>query len=167
MLGLELLITLIYWYGYLYMPPNQVTYVPKAGTVMTTNCIFVLMILIHYGLVMPYGKIDLGQHWFRWWLVAYSAPSHYINQCWVIVNCTLRNKLQWNFNKNTELFIHKNASQNTVCKMAAILSRGRWVKFLSEIAVLPTWFHLLYSIGGSADIIETKYSRLLQGPCHF
>ena len=25
------------------------------------------------------------------------APSHYINECWVIVNCTLRNEHQWNF----------------------------------------------------------------------
>ena len=30
------------------------------------------------------------------------------NQCWVIVNWTLLNKLQWNFNQNTKLFIHKN-----------------------------------------------------------
>ena len=43
---------------------------------------------------------------------------------------TLRNKLQWNFNQNTKLFIHENASENIVCKMAAILSRGRWVKNL-------------------------------------
>ena len=21
-------------------------------------------------------------HWFRWWLVAWSAPSHYLYQCW-------------------------------------------------------------------------------------
>ena len=33
-------------------------------------------------------------------------------------------KLQWNFNQNTKLFIHGNASENIVCKMAAILSRG-------------------------------------------
>ena len=24
----------------------------------------------------------LGQHWFRWWLVACSAPSRHLNQCW-------------------------------------------------------------------------------------
>ena len=52
-----------------------------------------------------------GQHWFRWWLVAYSAPSHSLNQCWLIVNWTLRNKLRWNSNQNTEVFIHENASE--------------------------------------------------------
>ena len=70
-----------------------------------------------------------GQHWFRLWLVAYLAPSHNPNQCWVIVSWTFRNKLQWNFDQNTKLFIHQNASENIVCEMAVILSRGIWVKF--------------------------------------
>ena len=70
---------------------------------------------------------ELDQHWFRKWLGASSAPSHYLNQCWVIVNLTIRNKLKWNFNQNTKLFISKNASENIVCKMAAILPKGKWV----------------------------------------
>ena len=37
-----------------------------------------------------------NQHWFRQWLVVWLAPSHYQNQCWNIVNKTLRNKLLWN-----------------------------------------------------------------------
>ena len=40
---------------------------------------------------------ESGQHWFRQWLVTYSAPSHYLNQCWVVVNWTLRKNLQWFF----------------------------------------------------------------------
>ena len=30
------------------------------------------------------GRVELtiNQHWFRQWLVACSAPSHYLNQCW-------------------------------------------------------------------------------------
>ena len=39
-------------------------------------------------------------------------------------NWTRRNKLRWNFNENTNLFIHENASENIVCEMAVILSRG-------------------------------------------
>ena len=35
---------------------------------------------------------NLGHHWFRWWLVTWSVPSHYLNQCCIIVNWTLRNK---------------------------------------------------------------------------
>ena len=75
----------------------------------------------------------LGQHWFKWWLVAGSAPNHYLNLCWLIVNWTLRNKLQGNSNRNTKLFISENAFENVVCEMAAILSRGRWVNKSSPI----------------------------------
>ena len=70
---------------------------------------------------------ELGQHCFSYWLVAWSAPSYYLNQCWNIVNWTLVNILRWNSNRNTKLFIHENAFENVLCEMATILSRGRWV----------------------------------------
>ena len=60
-------------------------------------------------------------------LVAWSAPSHYLNQCWNIVNWTLGNKLQWHFNLNSNIFIHENGSES-VCEMAAILSQPQCVK---------------------------------------
>ena len=58
--------------------------------------------LTHLPLVPHICISELGPHWFRWWLVAYSVPGHYLNQCWVIVNWTLvlGNKLQWNFNQS-------------------------------------------------------------------
>ena len=49
-------------------------------------------------------------------------------QCWVIVNWTLRNKLQWSFNPNIKLLIQENVPENIVCEMAAILSRFQCVK---------------------------------------
>ena len=67
---------------------------------------------------------ESGQHWFRQWLVAYLAPSHYLNQCWNIANWTLRNKIHWNLNRNSYIFIQENASENIVCEMASVLSRG-------------------------------------------
>ena len=96
---------------------------------------------------MPHICIRVwGQHWFRQWLVAYSAPSHYLNQCWVIANWTLRNKLQWNFYQNTKLFIYENASENIVCQMAAISSTGRWVK-QSPAHITPSKpYNISYSI---------------------
>ena len=41
-----------------------------------------------------------GQNWSMWWLVAYSESSHHTNQCWLIVNWTLRNKIKflWKYN---------------------------------------------------------------------
>ena len=49
------------------------------------------------------------------------APSHYLNQYWLIVNRTFRNKLRW----NSKLFINENAFENVVCETAAILSRWK------------------------------------------
>ena len=54
-------------------------------------------------------------------------PTHYLNQCSLIVHRTLRNKLQWNLNRNSKIFIEENAFESIVCEMVAILFRGRWV----------------------------------------
>ena len=64
------------------------------------------------------------------WLVAWSAPSHYLNQCWNIVHWNLGNKLQWNFNRYSNLFIPENGFESVVCEMAAILSQPQCVNSL-------------------------------------
>ena len=111
------------------------------------SCLSLLMFWLktHLPIVSHICVKESGIYWFRQWLVAYSAPSHYLNQCLIIVNWTLRNKLQWNFNQNTKLFIHENTSENIVCEMAAILSSGGWVKKpvivlqLKLILTMPQW----------------------------
>ena len=46
--------------------------------------------LTHCGLLTPYRVIDLGQHWFSQWFVAHlPPPTHYRNQCWLIVGWTI------------------------------------------------------------------------------
>ena len=65
---------------------------------------------------------QINHYWFRWWLVTWAAPSHYLNQCWNIVNWNRRYKLQWNLKWNSYIFIQENAFVNVVCEMAAILS---------------------------------------------
>ena len=54
------------------------------------------------------------------------APSHYLSQCWDSINWTLRNKVQWNFSRNSNIFVEKNALES-VCVIASILSRRQWV----------------------------------------
>ena len=39
------------------------------------------------------------------------------NQCWNIVNRTLGNKLQWNLNRNSNIFIEENTFENVICEM--------------------------------------------------
>ena len=75
------------------------------------------------------------------------APSHYLNQCWNIVNLTLWNKLQFNVNQNSYTFIQENAFENVVWKMATILSRPQCVKIFDgtqprvgwEVKISWTW----------------------------
>ena len=78
--------------------------------------------------------IKPDEHWFRLWLVTCLVPSHYLNQCWLIVKWMLRT-LQWNSNRNTKFFIHENAFENVICEMAATLSRGRWVNPRSTVTL--------------------------------
>ena len=68
-------------------------------------------------------------------LVQVMAPSHYLNWCRVIANWTPGNKLQWNFDQDTKLFIHENASENVVWEMATILFRERWIHTRDPAAV--------------------------------
>ena len=83
--------------------------------------------LTEWGRVTHICVVELGHHWFRYWIVACSALSHYLNQCWNIVNWTSRNKLQWKFNRNSNIFIHENTFENVGCETAAILSRPQCV----------------------------------------
>ena len=46
---------------------------------------------------------------------------------------TMRNKLQWNFNNNSHIFIQENAFENVICEMASIFSRPQCVKFVMMI----------------------------------
>ena len=93
-----------------------------------------------------------GEHWFRQWLVAYSAPSRYLNQCWVIFNWTLRNNLQWNLNQNTN-FLNP--------EMAAFLSR--WViptvspkELRLADAYMRRWYGSLFQVNNAFSLVGRK-----------
>ena len=55
-------------------------------------------------------------------LMAWAAPSHYLNQFWNSVNWTLGDIFQRNYNQNKKVFIKQNAFENVVWKMAVVLS---------------------------------------------
>ena len=71
-----------------------------------------------------------------------------LNQCWPIVNWTRTNKLWWNHNRNSNIFIEENAFQNVVWKMSAVLSRPQYVKYyvlsfpIDEVVSLSNWSSL-------------------------
>ena len=82
----------------------------------------------HWGRVTHICIGKLGHHWFRQWHVACSAPSHYLDQCCLIVNGKHKSKLQWNLICNSNNFIEENMFENVVCQMVAILSWPQWAK---------------------------------------
>ena len=80
--------TIVYWYT-IYMNRCHVHKTAlQFSTALTST-------LTHWGQVVQIcvSKITIiSSDW--------SVPSHYLNQCWNIVNWTFRNKLGWNLNWN-------------------------------------------------------------------
>ena len=71
-----------------------------------------------------------SHHWFRQWRVAWSVQSYHINQSWNILDLKLRNKRQWNFNGNSNIFIAENpwkklrTGSDTLCTTPAAKHMG-------------------------------------------
>ena len=72
--------------------------------------------LTHWGRVRHICISNLPHHWFRWWLITFSEPSHYLNQYWFVIDWTSRNNFQWNLNQNTTVFILEIWLKNVVCE---------------------------------------------------
>ena len=107
----------------------------------------------------------------------------FLNQCQNIVYLTLRNKLQWNFSRNSNIFFQKNALENAVCIIASISSRPQWVKSaLVETGVNPighveviwpmmiqftdaNWDYLGREVQSSAVIMRSKIVRFCINNC--
>ena len=57
--------------------------------------------------------------------MAGQVTSHYLNQCWIIVDWAIGNIFQWKLNQNTTIFIEENQFENVAWKMSAILSQAQ------------------------------------------
>ena len=63
--------------------------------------------LTHDGLVIPYGIIKLGHHWFRVLASTKPLPEPILTYCWM-----LGNKIQWNIIPSMKLVIVENKFEN-------------------------------------------------------
>ena len=81
--------------------------------------------------------------WFRQWLVAWSAPRHYLNQGWNTVA-----PLGTNFAENlilySNIFIKEKAFENVVRKLAAILSRPQCVDSVVTVSTADRRYDILW-----------------------
>ena len=77
------------------------------------------------------------------------GAGHYMNQCWNIVNWTLGNQLQWNFNQNLYIFISEDANWQPSClslnvsKLECIWST-RYVNCTPTSEVTPVTFRHIH-----------------------
>ena len=82
-----------------------------------------------------------------------AAPSHYLNECWLTINWTPGNKLQWNPNRNSVISIQENAFEIVICQNGGHFLQG-WLWWVNNeiwsitifiyIWILP--FNLLVSL---------------------
>ena len=87
-------------------------------------------------------------------MACHLSPSHYLNRCWCIINWTLKNIIQWNFNKNTMIFVQENEMENILCKILAILS---WPQCVDGIAL----HYYLNHVGLLSIKQGTNYNKIL------
>ena len=84
---------------------------------------------------MPHTCVgELGQHC--------SAPNHYLSQCWVMVNWTLKTNLSEIQIEIQTIFIHENAFENVVCGNGGhFVQWGMGVGWAAggELTLKPTW----------------------------
>ena len=82
------------WNSNIFIEENTLKCCPFSSRSQCENSLgFTLYELTRWGRAMHKCVFELGQHWFRWWFVSCLAPSHYLNQYWLLVNFTLRSKL--------------------------------------------------------------------------
>ena len=72
---------------------------------------------------MPYSIIDLGQHYFMYWLVNSLVPSNYLNQSWLII-------VNWTLKTNFSETRIKHVLENVFCKSIAIMFRFDYINTL-------------------------------------
>ena len=86
-----------------------------------------------------------------WWcclcnLFACPASSHYLNQCWLIVNWTPGNNFQCNLNRNHIVLIQENTFEIVVCQNGGHFVQGRWYKHATWIPYMPEHIHIYVHI---------------------
>ena len=88
--------------------------------------------LTHCGLVTPCGDIPSGQKsrstLGQVMACCLMAPSHYLNQCWLIIGQVLWHSVESNFMASAQAVILRNEFEKLHFQNYYHLSQGQWVK---------------------------------------
>ena len=138
---------------------------------------FGFILVTHLPLVLHICVTELGQHWFRYWLVTNSAPSHYLSQCWVLSI----GPFATNFSEILIKIQNENTSENIIFDMVAIWSREKWVKLHACFLCIAgfytrsehmrddvTWFLIGWNLGGQwIENVNVIWSSIVFRWCSF
>ena len=94
----------------------------------------------YWGLVTAYNLVIIGSD--------NGLPSHYLNQCRLIMNYTLSKKLQGKFNRNTKVFCLENEFKNVACDISTPLFRSQCVS--------SSYCHVSTSLSRKRKILCTR-----------
>ena len=116
---------------FLYLPGiPQIFYIPfffyKILQITKQNLEAITSHLTHCGLMVP-----IHRYWSALVQVmacCTTSPSHHFNHWWLIVNCTFRNKLQWNLSKKK---MHLKKSSAKLQPFCSGLDKLTWQKSFS------------------------------------
>ena len=86
----------------------------------------------------------LDRHWFKYWLIIWSARSCYMDQWWYVI-------FQCNLNQNKAIIIEENEFLSVFCKRAAILSRLQAYQCLLYLESMVLLLFLVMNIANYAD----------------
>ena len=119
--------------------------------VFVAHC-FALVRLIQWDQVMHICVSRLGHHWFGEWLVAWSAPRHYLNQCCLTVYWTIGDTPQIYFNQIRVIFVQPNKW----------ISFSKCSSFCLCLSVLITHTELLYLCELYTNMLQCLTTEVLK-----
>ena len=109
------------------------------------------------------------------------APIHYLNQCWLTINWTLGNKLQWNCNRNSNTFIEdtfENVVHFNLARSSVMLACCRgptphihlmarfWIFSKAYLSLLVCGSHIVAAYS-AVDLTKLKYAVCFSCVGHF
>ena len=91
-------------------------------------------------------------------LVTWSAPSHYLNQCWI------RNKFQWNRNQITTLFMQESELESVRANKHRDPAHDIPEVISNWSQLVQIWIHTYWSCGLMHIYPDSKIHRTHMGP---
>ena len=106
--------------------------------------------LTHWGRVMHMCVSTTNQHC--------SAPSHYLNQSWHVVNWLSGNIFQWNITWKSKTFIQGTTLENIYCQSGGHCGRSQCVLPLMRSRMEKYYRHILFLTKGcQLQCDQTEY----------